>query len=144
MLRDLARLLTTWVRSDQRSVGGKGFLFLLNQTKCTNHFFQDRRPDIQELAPFSSKHKAPIGRIQVFPMIKIIVICRVRMPPTSAAVWVWRQTHVRHHTKIVNAFLFHAFVSTCVVGKNLNTSNGSSMADDAITLSWIGGLESSF
>ena len=29
--------------SYQHCVGGKGFLFLLNQTKCTNHCFQDCR-----------------------------------------------------------------------------------------------------
>ena len=32
------------------------------------------------------------------------------------------------------------FVSACVVGKNLNTPNWSSMADDAITQSGIGVL----
>ena len=34
--------------------------------------------------------------------------------------------------------ILFAFVSTCVVGKNPNTPNLSSMADDAITRSGIG------
>ena len=40
--------------------------------------------------------------------------------------------------------ILFAFVSTCVVGKNPNTPNWSSMADDAITQSGIGVLGSPF
>ena len=40
--------------------------------------------------------------------------------------------------------ILFAFVSTCVVGKNQNIPNGSSMDDDAITLGGIGVLGSLF
>ena len=44
------------------------------------------RLEIQQSVPFSSRHVAPIGGIQVFPVIKITVIRQVRMSPASTAV----------------------------------------------------------
>ena len=46
--------------------------------------------EIQEPAPFFSRHGAQIGGSLGFPVIKITVVRQVRMSPASTAVWAWR------------------------------------------------------
>ena len=67
---------------------------------------------------------------------------------SSGAYVLWSEYEdntMKHHMvrEDLGRILF-ALVSTCVVGKNPNTPNWSSMADDAITQSGIGVLGSFF
>ena len=80
-------------------------------------YHQRFRLDIQESVPFSAW--APIRIFGFFPVIKINVICQVRISPTSTAVWAWRWIRVKccMAPEDRGCILF-AFVSTFVVGKN--------------------------
>ena len=53
-----------------------------------------------------------------------------------------KATHQRMHVRKIWGRILFAFVSTCIAGKYLNTSNGRAMDDDAITWGSVGGLVS--
>ena len=76
-----------------------------------------------------------------FPAIKIIVIRQVRMYCCLTVKINMRESCKACKNRVCVLF---AFVSACVVSKNLNTPNLSSMADDPITQGGIGGPGSPF
>ena len=95
------------------------------------------RVQIPEPVPSLHQHGAPTGGNQVFPVI-------VNNSASSGA-YLLRSERENKHVKRCKAcedcrHILFVFVSTCMVSKNLNTPNWSSMADDAIT--W-GGYRSS-
>ena len=84
---------------------------------CLNHRY---RPEIPETAPSLSQHGSPIGGIWVFLAIKVTVICQVCVYCSlSVKINTWEMPHGAQRC------ILSVFVSTCVVGKNLNTSNWS-------------------
>ena len=98
------------------------------------------RPEIPELAPSLSRHGASTGGIQVFPAVKITVIRQVRVCcGLSAEINMHETPHGAQRS-----WAHFVCVSACVVGKDPNTPNWSSMADDAITRGGIGVLGSLF
>ena len=99
------------------------------------------RPEIPEPAPSLFGYEAPVGGIQVFPAIKIHMICQVHMN-CSLSVKI-KRCETPHSTQRSRTHFVY-FVSTCVVSKNRNTPSWSSMADDAITRGGIGVLGSPF
>ena len=74
---------------------------------------------IPEPAPSLSRHGAQIGGLQVFPVIKTIVVHHLRMLVACTAVCVGRQSHVKSRTVREDCeHICFAFVFVCVVGKN--------------------------
>ena len=59
---------------------------------CSYHRY---KREISEPVPFLSQAWAQFGGLWVFPIIKITVVCWVRMSPASTAVWAWRLTCVK-------------------------------------------------
>ena len=93
-------------------------------------FYHRYRLEIPKPAPSYTDMRFQFGVFIVFPMIKIIVIIN-QVCMYCTAVWAWSYKHLWNTARF--AKIVCAFVSACVVSKNLNTPNLSSMADDTIT-----------
>ena len=89
---------------------------------CTHRY----RTEIPEPAPSLSWHGALIGGIWVFPTIKITMTRKVRM---YCGLSVKKNMHETPHSVRRSWAHLFAFVSACVVSKNLNTSNWSSSCE---------------
>ena len=85
------------------------------------------RPEIPELAPSLSQHGAQIGGIWVFPLDQSNCDSSDAYLLQSEREGKYVK-HCRGHED--RGRIFFAFVSACVVGKNPNTPNWSSLADD--------------
>ena len=97
---------------------------------------------------FKNLHHIPpdmglqMGVFGFFPAIKIIVICQVSICHLHLLLSVQiNMCEVLHGSQSLWMH-FHCLFSLCEVGKNLNTLNWSSMADNTITWGSIGGPKS--
>ena len=79
------------------------------------------RPEIPEPVPSLFRHGAQIGGIRGFPTIKITMIHQVGMYCGLSVKIDMRETPNKKHTRKDRGHILFAFVSACVVGKNLNT-----------------------
>ena len=95
---------------------------------------QDHRytPEIPDPAPFWSRQEAEFGGLQVFPVIRITVVCQVRVLPARTAIWVWRQTSAKtlHDAQRSWTHLFCVYFGVCGWQR---PPQFVPMADDAIT-----------